>query len=173
MGFGLLTIGNLRKPRYWALAPAEIMGRELVQLDLQGDGARSLVNAWASRKSDGTIDILVRNVTLDQSKIEGSELLKRELNVHIEQLEDQTYQTSLARIDSLHSNIATCWNSQDDWPTSEQWDWLHKVNTLDEQVIPEVVPMGGTVQLAFDLPMPGVVSAIDTKLIHRLAGERM
>jgi xylan 1,4-beta-xylosidase len=156
-GFGLLTVGNLRKPRYWALALAESMGRELDQLDLQGDGARSLVNAWASRKSDGTIDILAWNGTLDQSKIGGSELLTRQLHVRIEQLGDQTYVASLARIDSYHSNIAAHWNSQDDWPTPEQWAWLHTVDTLDEQAMPEVVPKGGIAQFTFDLPMPGVI----------------
>ena len=31
-GFGLLTVGNLRKPRYWALALAESLGTELVEL---------------------------------------------------------------------------------------------------------------------------------------------
>lgn len=110
----------------------------------------------ASRKSDGTIDILVWNGTLDQSKIEGSGLLKRQLNVHVEQLGDQTYQVYLARIDSVHSNITKYWNSQKDWPTPEEWDWLHAVNTLDEQAMPDVVPIGGIAQLAFDLPMPGV-----------------
>ncbi len=156
-GFGLLTSGNLRKPRYWALALAESLGRELVNLDLQGDGAGSLVDAWASRKPDGTIAVLVWNGTLDQSKIDGSDLLKRQINVRIEQLEDRGYQVVLARIDSLHSNIATCWKSENNWPTPEQWEWLHTVNTLDEQAMPDILPVNGTAQVTFGLPMPGVV----------------
>src|SRR2546421_9792604 len=60
-GFGLLTIGNLHKPRYWAIALAERLGTDLVQCELRADGARSLVAAWATRKPDGTIDILAWN----------------------------------------------------------------------------------------------------------------
>jgi xylan 1,4-beta-xylosidase len=124
-GFGLLTIGNLRKPRYWALALAESLGRELVQCDLQGDGAGSLVDAWASRKPNGSIDILVWNGTLNQSKVQGEPLLDRRLEVRVEQLAERAYQCSLARIDAVHSNIATHWQAQDAWPTPEQWAKLH------------------------------------------------
>lgn len=85
----LLTVGNLRKPRYWALALAESIGSDLVEQELQGDGARSLVDAWASRTPDGTIHILVWNGTLDQSKVEGSVLRGRQINLQIEQLEDR------------------------------------------------------------------------------------
>lgn len=156
-GFGLLTVGNLRKPRYWALALAERLGTDLVQCDLRGDGAGSLVDVWASRKPDGTIHILAWNGTLDQSKVGGDALLNRQLDVCIEQLADRTYQCSIARVDALHSNIAALWDSQDDWPTPEQWDWLHQVNTLDEQVLPDVLPQDGTAHFAIDVPMPGVI----------------
>lgn len=156
-GFGLLTVGNLRKPRYWALALAESMGTDLVQCDLQGDGAGSLVDVWASRKPDGTIHILAWNGTLDQSKVGGQTLLNRRLHVCIEQLADRTYQCSLARVDALHSNIAALWDSQDDWPIPEQWDWLHQIDTLDEQALPDVLPQDGIAHFAIDIPMPGVI----------------
>ncbi|MFL5667448.1 MAG: GH39 family glycosyl hydrolase, partial [Ktedonobacteraceae bacterium] len=156
-GFGLLTVGNLRKPRYWALALAESMGTDLVQLDLDGDGAGSLVDAWASRKPDGSIAILAWNGTLDQSKIKGNPLLGRRLAVRIEQLADRTYQCSLARIDSVHSNIAVHWHAEDGWPTPEQWDKLRAADKLNEQALPDVLPLNGIAQLELDLPMPGVV----------------
>jgi xylan 1,4-beta-xylosidase len=163
-GFGLLTIGNLRKPRYWALALAEGLGTDLLQVELQGDGAGSLVDAWASRKPNGSIDILVWNGTLDQAKIQGEmfpkhfrPLLDRHLEVRVEQLAGRTYRCSLARIDSVHSNIAAHWAAQDDWPTAEQWAKLHAADTLDEQPLADIVPHNGTTHFDFDLPMPGVV----------------
>jgi len=129
----LLTIGNLRKLRYWALALAEGLGTDLLQLELQGEGAGSIVDAWASRKPNGSIDILVWNGTLDQAKIQGDPLLDRHLEVRVEQLAGRTNRCSLARIDSVHSNIAAHWHAQDDWPTAEQWAKLHAADALDEQ----------------------------------------
>ncbi len=156
-GFGLLTIGNLRKPRYWALALAEDMGAQLVQVDLQGDGAGSLVDAWASRKPDGVIDLLAWNGTLDQSAVAGSSLLDRHLHVRIEQLEAPLYQGSVACVDAVHSNIATHWSSERDWPTPEQWAMLRDADTLDETPLPAIVPTQGSVLLSFALPMPGIL----------------
>jgi len=156
-GFGLLTIGNLRKPRYWAIALAESLGTDLVHCDLQGDGAGSLVDAWASRKPDGTIDILAWNGTLDQSKTQSDPLLDRHLKVRIEQLAERDYYCTLARIDAAHSNIAAHWPGQDAWPTPEQWTQLHTADTLDEQLLPDIVPHNDTSYIDFDLPMPGVV----------------
>jgi xylan 1,4-beta-xylosidase len=156
-GFGLLTVGNLRKPRFWALALLQDMGTNLIQLDLQGDGAGSLVDAWASHKPGGSIDILAWNGTLDQSKIQGSLLLNRHLDITIEQLEDRTYHCSLARVDANHSNIAAHWQSDQDWPTPEQWKQLHTIDKLDEQSLPDVKPVDGVARLDLELPMPGVI----------------
>lgn len=156
-GFGLLTVGNLRKPRFWALALLQDMGSDLVRLDLQGDGAGSLVDAWATRKPGGSIDILAWNGTLDQSKVQGSPLLNRRLNITIEQLEDRTYHCSLARIDASHSNIAAHWQSDRDWPAPEQWERLHAAGKLDEQSLPEVKPADGVARFDLELPMPGVI----------------
>lgn len=156
-GFGLLTVGNLRKPRYWALALAERMGSDLVQLDLYGDGAGSLVDAWASRGLDGSIDILAWNGTLDQSKVQGSPLLDRRLDISIEQLEERAYRCSLARIDIAHSNIARHWQQEQAWPTPEQWHELRAHDKLDENALPDAIPLNGTAHFAFELPMPGVL----------------
>ena len=156
-GFGLLTVGNLRKPRYWAIALAESLGTDLIHCDLQGDGAGSLVDAWASRKHDGSLHILAWNGTLDQSKVQGDPLLERNLEMRIEQLDARAYQCSLARVDSTHANIAIHWHAQEAWPTAEQWDRLRASDKLDEQTLPDVVPVDGSIQFAFDLPMPGVL----------------
>jgi xylan 1,4-beta-xylosidase len=133
------------------------MGTDLVQLDLQGDGAGSLVDAWATRKSDGSIDILAWNGTLDQSKVQGSPLLNRRLNITIDQLEDRTYHCSLARIDANHSNIAAHWQSDRDWPNAEQWEQLHAADKLHEQSLPDVKPTNGVARFYLELAMPGVI----------------
>ncbi|GHO83187.1 GH39 family glycosyl hydrolase [Dictyobacter formicarum] len=156
-GFGLQTIGNLRKPRYWALALAESLGSNLVQLDLNGDGAGSLLDGWATRKEDGTIDLLVWNGTLDQSKLDGSILLNRQLNVNLEQLPQRHYTVSIARVDSTHSNIAQHWSGEQDWPTTDQWSELHSADKLHETIQSIVVTEEGNASLTLDLPMPGII----------------
>ena len=61
-GFGLLTVGNLRKPRWWALALAQQLGDELLPLALERrrrrDAGRRLGGA---RAADGAIDVLLWN----------------------------------------------------------------------------------------------------------------
>jgi xylan 1,4-beta-xylosidase len=156
-GFGLQTIGNLHKPRYWALALAESLGSNLVQLELRGDGANSLLDGWATQKDDGTIDLLIWNGTLDQSKREGSTLLNRQLDIHLEQLPQQHYTVSIARVDNTHSNIAQHWQSEQDWPTTDQWDMLRSVDKLHETIHPNLVIDEGKASLTLDLPMPGIV----------------
>ena len=57
-GFGLLTVGNLRKPRYWAVHLAAHQGDDVLATDVTGDGADVLVRAWATKHDDGTVDVL-------------------------------------------------------------------------------------------------------------------
>src|SRR4029077_8828424 len=51
-GFGLLTVGNLRKPRYWAVHLAAHQGDQVLRVNLSGDGGGTLVQAWATRHDD-------------------------------------------------------------------------------------------------------------------------
>ena len=53
-GFGLLTVGNLRKPRYWAVHLAAHLGDQVLASGLSGDGAEVLVRCWATKHDDGT-----------------------------------------------------------------------------------------------------------------------
>ena len=64
-GFGLLSVGNLRKPRYWAVHLAAHQGEDMLTARLAGDGAGTLVQAWATRHDDGTVDVLVWNGTIN------------------------------------------------------------------------------------------------------------
>jgi xylan 1,4-beta-xylosidase len=143
-GFGLLTVGNLRKPRWWALALAQDLGDDLLPLQLDGDGAGTLVDGWASRKPDGTIDVLLWNATLDQSKAGGDPLLDRQ--VIIEGLPPG--RATLARVDENHSNIARHWHAKRPWPTETELAELRAADRLD------VEELDGPPR--FVLPMPGI-----------------
>lgn len=156
-GFGLLTVGNLRKPRWWALALAQELGDELVELDLRGDGAGSLVDGWAARRDDSGLDLLLWNGTLDQTKADGDTLLDRELRIAVEGLRPGTYSVSVARVDERHSNLARGWHGDSDWPSAEEWDALRAADRLDEEELPAVEATETAVpELTLHLPMPGV-----------------
>jgi len=142
-GFGLLTVGNIRKPRFWALRLAEELGRDLVRLDLSGDGAGSLVDGWATAQDDGTVQVLLWNATLDQSKVAGDTLLDRRIRL---QVEGGPYRATVARVDRAHLSVADRYGGGD-WPTEEEWEELRASDTLVEEPLE---------QLELDLPMPGV-----------------
>lgn len=161
-GFGLLTVGNLRKPRYWALALLDRLGEEELPAVLSGDGAGGLVQAWAARSSDGgRISVLVWNGTLDQSKAAGEPLLDRSVTVRLSGLSAASYRVRHLRVDSSHSNVWAAWSAMSNdaaWPTPAQWAELRQRNTLDEFEPERTVQAGpeGLVELRTDLPMPGV-----------------
>ncbi|MGH3741241.1 MAG: GH39 family glycosyl hydrolase [Micromonosporaceae bacterium] len=158
-GFGLLTVGNLRKPRYWALEALNQLGEQEAPVELSGDGAGSLVEAWAGRDADGRVQMLVWNGTLDQSKADGASLLDRALRVEFTGLDDRPYQVSHRRIDRDHSDIRAVWEASGggDWPDQAQWEVLRQANTFAEYEPSRVVqPTAGAVSCEFPLPMPGV-----------------
>ena len=135
-GFGTRTVGELRKPRWWALALLERLGRTRVGLELDGDGAGSLVEALATRSDDGTIGILTWNLTLDQTKASGSPDLARPVALSVAGLEPgASYVVHHDRVDDDHSDIAAVWgrikDQDQDWPTEEQWATLRAADRLD------------------------------------------
>jgi xylan 1,4-beta-xylosidase len=147
-GFGLMTVGGLRKPRWWALHLAESLGPNLVEAQLEGDGAGSLVECWATRGDDGTVRVLLWNGTLEQAKLIGDPLLDRVVQVRV----DGRYEASVARIDFQHSNIARHWTGERDWPTPDEWKELRSLDVLAEE------PLGVVDgELEVQLPMPSVV----------------
>lgn len=96
-GFGLLTVGNLRKPRFWALYLLSQLTGGRIPAAVTGDGAEALVESLSTRADDGsTVDVLVWNGTLDQSKIDGHAPLDRTVTVRINGLEPGTGYTPLA-----------------------------------------------------------------------------
>ena len=158
-GFGLLTIGNLRKPRFWALAILERLGDEELACAIEGDGGGSLVEAWASRDPDGRIAIAVWSGTLDQTKADGDQVLDRAVSLAVDGLPEAAYQLHHFRVDASHSNIVRTWHElgQPGWPDAEGWAKLRAADRLEllEPARP-VTADGGRVELAFDLPMPAI-----------------
>ena len=158
-GFGLLTVGNLRKPRFWALWMLEQLCDREVSCVLEGDGAGSLVEVWASR-TDGRVAIVLWNGTLDQGRTEGDAQLDRDIALCVSSLEPGTYLLRHRRLDLEHSNIHGFWQTfgDDDWPDDFGWERLRERDHLEDLVSPESVEVGadGEADLAFKLPMPGI-----------------
>ena len=159
-GFGLLSVGNLRKPRFWALALLARLGPHRLAVDVRGDGALGLVDALAARHDDGRIGVLAWNGTLDQGKVFGDPALDRAVRLRVSVPALTSYTVRHYRIDAGHSNIVPVWESVRDgaaWPGEAQWPVLHSANRLEELAPPSrVEAAGGVVELAFSLPMPGI-----------------
>jgi xylan 1,4-beta-xylosidase len=160
-GFGLLSVGNLRKPRYWALSLLARLGRTRLPVAVSDDGAGGLVEALAARHDDGRLGVLAWNVTLDQGKIGGDALLDRRVRVRVSVPPGTAYAVRHYRIDAGHSNIVPAWERMRGgapWPSQEQWTELAELNTLDELGAPQqaVADGDGVLEFGFDLPMPAV-----------------
>jgi xylan 1,4-beta-xylosidase len=153
-GFGLLTVGNLRKPRYWAAHLAAQQGDEVLRSSAEGDGAEVLVHAWATKHSDGTIDVLVWNGTINGALMDGDARLDRDVQVSISGLDAGHYDVSLARVDEEHSNILNGYPADVDWPDAQLWEQLHERDRLHEQTLQPVA--GDAAGFDIALPMPGV-----------------
>jgi xylan 1,4-beta-xylosidase len=158
-GFGLLTIGNLRKPRFWAIAMLERLHGTEVASRSSGDGAGSLVEAWPTRDEDGGVAIAVWNGTLDHHRGTGDPALDRTVSLAVRGLDVAAYKVRHYRVDASHSDIRTTWLSMGapDWPDAAGWDRLRAADRLDPLEPSRTVrPDGGRLELAFELPMPAM-----------------
>jgi xylan 1,4-beta-xylosidase len=165
-GFGLLSIGNLRKPRFWALALLARLGTGQLPVSIDGDGAWALVEALACRGEDGRIGVLAWNFTLDQGCVHGDPRLSREIRLRVAATPGASYRVTHHRIDASHSNIQAAWERIRasggqarvvPWPDERQWRLLRAANTLDELTPPEVVTADRDgLELGFALPLPAV-----------------
>ena len=162
-GFGLRTVGELRKPRWWALSLLERLGETRLPVELDGDGGGSLVESLATRSTDGSVSVLAWNMTLDQTKAVGWEPLDRDVSVVVDGLAPgASYSLRHLRVDEHHSNIAAVWRGlrEDDqaWPDDAQWQKLREADRLEElEPETEVVADGsGRVEVTTRLPMPSM-----------------
>lgn len=170
-GFGLISVGGLRKPRFWALAMLERLGQAELPVTATGDGADSLVESWAGADPDGRVAVAVWNGTLDQTKIGGAPALDRSVELAVSGVTPGRYRLSHHRLDRAHSDITATWFAMGGvtggphagaaegalWPSDEQWEQLHAADELAElEPAVEITVGGGPVALTFTLPMPGM-----------------
>ena len=155
-GFGLLTVGNLRKPRYWAVYLAAHQGDDLLSATVDGDGAGVLIEVCATSHDDDTIDVLVWNGTINSEVSGGDPRLDRTVSVHISNLPWSHYEVHLARVDQTHSNIAAILSPEVAWPDQETWSRLRAHDVLHEERLADVEPQDGGATITLRIPMPGV-----------------
>jgi xylan 1,4-beta-xylosidase len=155
-GFGLLTVGNLRKPRYWAQHLAAHQGATKLRAEVDGDGAEVLVQAWATRHDDGVVDVLLWNGTINGALLDGEKRLDRHVHLRVDGLPIGNYDARIARVDAEHSNILAGYPIDVEWPDEQQWQRLRERDHLDEtEVTPRSVG-AGALEFELVLPMPGV-----------------
>jgi xylan 1,4-beta-xylosidase len=159
-GFGLLSVGNLRKPRWWALCMLEQLGTERLAMKIDGDGAGDMVDALATRDTDGRVAVLIWNGTVDVSKVGGDPLLDRSIDLRLRGLRSVRYRLRHRRLDERHSNLVAAWRRLArgrDWPDDSDWRHLRASNQLEElEPSRDIAVEDGTLELAFELPMPGI-----------------
>jgi xylan 1,4-beta-xylosidase len=155
-GFGLLTVGNLRKPRYWAAHLAAHQGNERLSGQLSGDGAGVLVGASPTRHANGSLDLLLWNGTVNAALMAGDARLDRRVIVYFSGLSAPRYRATLARVDRNHSNIVTQLPSDIAWPDPATWSRLRAADVLDEETLGDIVPDRRSSRIELFLPMPGV-----------------
>ena len=156
-GFGLLTVGNLAKPKFWALALAQRLGDTQLPATATGDGAGSLVETWAARGADGTVGALIWNGTLDHSKVDGDPALDRRVTVRLAGLAGPAT-LRVWRVDAAHGDVRSRWatlRGDAAWPDDEQWRELAAADRLAEAEPPRTIAPGEDITL--ELPNPGVV----------------
>ena len=155
-GFGLLSVGNLRKPRYWAVHLAAHLGDHVLESQVEGDGADVLVQAWAARHDDGAVDVLVWNGTINAALVTGDPRLDRNVRLIITGLGDTEHKVRLARIDEQHSNVVAQCPPEVLWPDEALWAQLRAHDELYEERLPDIAAQQHVAELNFALPMPGV-----------------
>jgi len=159
-GFGLLAVGNLRKPRWWGLWMLEQLLPSRIGVTVTGDGAGDMVQAIGSRDDDGRITIVAWNGTVDVGKAGGVPMLDRSVSLRLSGLPRPQYRLRHRRLDEAHSNLVASWaevGGGADWPDDAGWQRLAAQNGLEE-LEPERAAdaSSGSAELAFQLPMPSV-----------------
>jgi xylan 1,4-beta-xylosidase len=161
-GFGLLTVGNLRKPRWWAMALLQRLGDTRLEVSLDGDGAGALVSALAARGADGEVGILVWNSSLDQSRVLGDPLLARKVTLTVAGLPPGQATVRHWRVDEEHSNVFAAWrdiaDGNRDWPEGDEWGRLRLSDECVEMERPIAVEIAndGEWSTSFLLQQPAI-----------------
>ncbi len=154
-GFGLLSVGNLAKPRFWALWALERLGAEEVGVRLDGDGADSLVQAWAS-VDDERVAVAVWNGTLQQHDwAQSRDDLRRAVRLELDGLTAGRYDVRVRQVGPDHSHLArtAAELGVTEWPDEAQWQALRERDVLEDLPTDSVdVAAGRTATVHLDLP---------------------
>jgi xylan 1,4-beta-xylosidase len=156
-GFGLLTVGNLPKPGFHALQLLSKLGERQLPVHASGDGADSLVQAWASRADDGHLAVLLWNLTLDQGKSPGDVALTRRVVLSLPGVTGSwSVRQSLLATGSGDVVAAAHALHIGDWPSdADEWGRLTEAAKLPEVETSITADDGLTLELT--LPMPAAV----------------
>jgi xylan 1,4-beta-xylosidase len=162
-GFGLLTVGNLPKPRFHAMRLLSRLGEREQPVEATGDGAEGLVHCWASRSpSDGRVAVLVWNFTLDQAKWAGDAALTRWITLSLPGIDGTwTMRQSVLKAGSGDVVDAARAQGTSDWPAdSAEWGTLAEAAKLP--VTETTVTAYGdlTVELRLDMPSAVLVELL-------------
>lgn len=176
-GFGLLSVGGLAKPRFWALYALEQLGDEEVGVALDGDGADSLVQAWAGTDASdgrpGRLAVAVWNGTLQQHDwAEERADLHRTVRIEATALPAGRYAVRHRRVDADHSHLArhAADLGVEDWPDASQWEALAERDDMAELPHdPVAAGPDGAVTLHLDLPT-SALSLIELTPLDGTAG---
>ena len=150
-------MGNLPKPRFHAMKLLSKLGTQEIPIHATGDGAGSLVEAWASRDTDGRIAILLWNLTLDQTKAAGEPALTRRIALTLPDL-DGTWILRQTPLNAGSGNIAATVNALGirDWPRDNaQWAELAEAAKL--HTTETTVSAHGSLSVELTLDMPSAV----------------
>lgn len=105
--------------------------------------------------------ILLANVTFDQTKARGSDVLLRQVHMRVAGLPPhQRFRLRHYRVDNAHSNVYGAWLGlgSPDWPDSAQLAELHRRDGLEMLGLesnPSTDP-SGNISLDFSLLMPAL-----------------
>ena len=157
-GFGLLSVGNLAKPRFWALRALELLGDEEVGVRLDGDGAESLVQAWASvdcRPGAGGGRRLERHPAAARLGATPATTCGAPCALELHGLPAGRYAVRHRQVGPDHSHLAR--NAAElgvtDWPDDDQWRALRERDVLEDlPADPVDVGADGTATVHLDLP---------------------
>jgi xylan 1,4-beta-xylosidase len=156
-GFGLLSVGNLAKPRFWTLWALEQLGPEEVGVRLDGDGADSMVQAWASVDDDASrVAVVVWNGTLQQHDwAQRRDDLRRAVRLELHGLPAGRYAVRHRQVGPDHSHLAraAAGLGVTDWPDEAQWRALRERDVLEDlSAAPVEVDPDGAATVHLDLP---------------------
>jgi xylan 1,4-beta-xylosidase len=149
-GFGLQTVGGLPKPRFHAMSLLSRLGPVELPVAVDGDGAGSLIEAWASRDRD-RVAVLLWNLTLDQTKATGDADLTRTVELAVAGVDDSWVATATYLTPGASGDLVAAANTLGvgDWPTDEQWSQLGAQSVLRSE---RVARVGNTVRLTLAMP---------------------